>query len=363
MRLLAALLAAALPLVANGEAQLLPFGEFMGRDGRPGPDQSWSISDEDGRAIAAQLNAVAAQTPVVIDYDHQTFHAPANGQPAPAAGWIKSVEWRDGVGLFAQVEWTPRAKALIEAKEYAYISPVIAYGEDGRVLSVLNAALVNYPAIVGMDAVVAQLGAFASRHPNHQQESRVMDREQLIAALGLSAGATDQDITAAIAQLRARPAIPAALCSALGVAANADEAVAVTALAALRAGGDARSTQTVAALQAQVATLTAQQLERDVTDLVDRAIAQHKLVPALRDWAVGLGKTDKAQLAAYIDKAPAIAGLAGQSEGKERHGAGGDIDPKAVAVKALAYQTAQLAAGNHVTTEAAVAHVMAAAGQ
>lgn len=365
MRLLAALLAAALPLVANGEAQLLPYGTFAGRDGRPGPGKAWEITNERGRAIAAQLNAVTAQTPVVIDYDHQTFHAPQNGQPAPAAGWIKSVEWRDGVGLFAAVEWTARAKASIDAKEYAYISPVIAYDEDGRVLGVLNAALLNHPNLLGMDAVVAQLGAFAARHPHnhHQQESRVMDREQLIAALGLSAGATDQDITSAIALLRARPAIPPALCSALGVAVTADEAAGVAALATLRAGGDKTTLTTIATLQGELATLKAQQIERSVTDLVDRAITEHKLVPAMRDWAIGLGKVDQAQLSAYIDKAPAIAGLAGQSGGNERHASGGDVDPNAIASKAVAYQTAQLAAGMHVTTEAAVAHVMAAAAK
>jgi len=322
-RRLLALLAAALPLVANGQAQLLPFGEFAGRDGRPGPGKAWRITNEQGRRVAAELNAVTAQTPVVIDYDHQTFHAPANGQPAPAAGWIKSVEWRDGLGLFAQVEWTPRAKGLIEAKEFAYISPVIAYDQDGQVLSVINAALLNHPNLIGMDAVVAQLGAFASRHPftTHHQESRDMDREQLIAALGLAAGATDQDITAAIAALRARPAIPTALCSALGVPATADEAAGVAALAALRAGGDATTLQTISALQTQVATLSGQINDREVTELVDRAITEHKLLPAQRDWAVGLGKANRAQLSAYLATAVAIPGLGGQTNNK---GADGD---------------------------------------
>ncbi|MGE1673772.1 phage protease [Pseudomonas aeruginosa] len=35
-----------------------------------------------------------------------------NGQPAPAAGFFRALEWREGQGLFAQVELTARAKAV-----------------------------------------------------------------------------------------------------------------------------------------------------------------------------------------------------------------------------------------------------------
>lgn len=55
----------------------------------------------------------------VCDYEHQTL----TGQTAPASGWIKSLSIEDGK-LFAYVEWTDKAKEMIQNKEYKYVSPV-----------------------------------------------------------------------------------------------------------------------------------------------------------------------------------------------------------------------------------------------
>jgi phage I-like protein len=75
--------------------------------------------------------ADARQTPYVIDYEHQTLRSAKNGLPAPASGWFKKLEWREGVGLFAvDVEWTDAAAAAIDAGEYRFISPVFLYDTD-----------------------------------------------------------------------------------------------------------------------------------------------------------------------------------------------------------------------------------------
>lgn len=61
----------------------------------------------DNAAALACIEAFAAMSrKLKIDYEHQTIHAGTNGQPAPAAGWIQSLEWRPDEGLVAQVEWT-----------------------------------------------------------------------------------------------------------------------------------------------------------------------------------------------------------------------------------------------------------------
>ena len=180
----AALLATALPLLANGQAQLLPAGEFAARDGRPGPGKTWKLDDAAGTALAATLNAIAQRTPISIDYEHQTMLARSNGQPAPAAGWITAVDWRAGEGLFAQVNWTERARGHINANEYRYISPVIVYDAAGHVVGLHNAALVSVPAIVGMEPVVAALAALIEHPP--ATKDPVMDRKLLAAALGLA---------------------------------------------------------------------------------------------------------------------------------------------------------------------------------
>lgn len=364
MRFAAALLATALPLLANGQAQLLPAGDFAARDGRPGPGKHWRLNDVAGTRLAAELSTLAARTPISIDYEHQTLLAKTNGQPAPAAGWITSVEWRAGEGLFAQVNWTERAKAHITANEYRYISPVILFDEQHRVVGLHNAALVSVPAIVGMEPVVAALAALLPDNP--QQKGPFMDRKALIVALGLAAEATDQQITdriAALAALEKAPPLPKAMVSALGLAEGADEAAALTALTKLKTTPDTATMAQVTDLQGKVATLSAQIVERDVTEMVDAAIDAHKLMPAQRDWALNLGKSNMAQLKAFVDSAVAIPGLNGQSDGKDRSGKSGDLDPADVARQALAYQTTQLSAGVQISTQQAVDHVLAGAAK
>lgn len=144
-----ALLAAAISLEAATAVQLLPAGEFSGRDGRPGNGLSWKLPDDKGRALAAKMNALHSSVRFNIDYEHQTLAAEKNGKPAPASGWAQRFEWRDGEGLFAvDMQWTARAKQMIEQGEYRYLSPVLVYNKHtGEVLGVINAALTNVPAL------------------------------------------------------------------------------------------------------------------------------------------------------------------------------------------------------------------------
>ena len=356
----AALLATALPLLANGQAQLLPAGEFAARDGRPGPGKTWKLDDAAGTALAATLNAIAQRTPISIDYEHQTMLARSNGQPAPAAGWITAVDWRAGEGLFAQVNWTERARGHINANEYRYISPVIVYDAAGHVVGLHNAALVSVPAIVGMEPVVAALAALIEHPP--ATKDPVMDRKLLAAALGLAEDATDTQINeriAALAALEKAPPCPKALTAALGLADGADEAAALAALAKVRSTPDSATLAQVSELQGQVTALSAQIAERQVAETVDAAIGAHKLLPAQRDWALGLGRANLAQLHAFVAATPQIPGLAGQSGGQDRGAKSDAADPTEVARKALAYQTAQLAAGVELSTSQAVDAVLA----
>lgn len=320
MRLALAILAASIALPTTGgtdglgRAQLLPAGEFTARDGRPGVGKTWKLTDAQGAALAASVNAVAQQTPIVIDYDHQTLTAQATGTKAPAAGWIKRVEWLSGQGLFADVEWTAAAKAHIDAKEYRYISPVIQYDQAGVVVGMALAALVNFPALLGMEPAMTTALSALSTHL--QPPETRMEIAALLAALGLAATATDAEITTHVAALRARPtqAVPTALATALGLQATADEAAALSAISTLK-GGSTETVQLVASLQGQVATLTAQLNEGALSSLVEGAITAGKFAPAHRDWLMKQGRADFAALKSAIEAAPVIQGLGGQSGG------------------------------------------------
>lgn len=315
MRLLTALLASTLALGAGGAdgwVQLLPFGEFAARDGRPGEGKKWNVDNALGARLAAEFNALAAQTPIVIDYDHQTLYVAKNGQKAPAAGWMSSAEWRTDQGLFARREWTAAAAQHIEAKEYAFISPVLLYDQDTlEVKGVAMAALVNYPALLGMHPVQAELAT------QFLQEKTPMNPilAALLAGLGLQETATQEQAVSALNALKTKPPVPAALATALHLQAGADEAAALAAVAALGKPDPSVAT-TMAALQGQVLALQSQLNGDKVTGIVDQAIAAGKLLPAQRDWALGYGKSDMAALSAFIASAPVIPGLAGQSAGR-----------------------------------------------
>jgi len=343
MRLLTALLAASLAVTADGRAQVLPFGEFKARDGRPGPGKVWKLDDAKGAALAARMNAVAALTPIVVDYDHQTIHAITTGAKAPASGWIGQVEWLNGQGLFAQVDWTANAKALIAAEEYRYFSPVIEHDEDtGEVTGVLMGALVNYPALLGMQAVEAALAAqFSTPRTTPRESTEMTLLASLLLAIGLPAETTEATALTAVSALKAtadtattRPAVPTALAGLLGIAPTADEAAALAAVTALQgsaANGLAGAMQQVTALQGQVTALMQAQGEAEITGLVDGAIAAGKFVPAFRDELLKLGRTNKAALAGMVGAAPVIPGLAGQATAAAAAAAAVQGDSTAVA--------------------------------
>lgn len=352
-----------LPLVAVGiaaclyaaaaarEVQLLPAGEFAARDGRPGPGQVWRLDDAGGRALAARLNA--RKTPLVIDYEHQTINASDNGQPAPAAAWASQFEWRDGVGLFAvDVEWTARARQMIEAGEYRFISPVIAFDKaTGEVRDVFNAALVNFPALEGMAEVAQRLSAHFAQ-PG--EESSMTLLAKLLAALGLPAETTEESALTALAKAKADADETAKL--------RGEMAAAQAELSALKAKGsapDATTVETMKALQKQVTDLQATLAARDLEDVIKAALAAGKLVPAQEKWARELGGKDLAALKTYLETAPAVAALGG-SQTRGRESAGG-ADATALADRARAYQDEQAKLGRTVSAAAAVAHVSKAA--
>jgi phage I-like protein len=149
---------------APSSFRLLPAGRFKARDGRPnGLAHGWNLTDDLARKL---IDAATRQNDrFLIDYDHQTLNAPANGGKAPAAGWFSRLEWRPGDGLYALgVEWTASALAAIRAREYRYISPVLTYdATTGDVTGLLMAAIVNYPALDGLtDLAVAASARFGS---------------------------------------------------------------------------------------------------------------------------------------------------------------------------------------------------------
>ena len=151
---------------AEKTIRLIPAGLFRATDGRPMGLPGWTLNASNAAAI---IKAAASRADdFVIDYEHQTMQASKNGQPAPAAGWFKRLEWREGQGLFAvDVRWVARASSMIIAREYRYISPVFGFdAKTGEVHSLHAAAITNNPALDGLTDIAAakrQDGGVAQR--------------------------------------------------------------------------------------------------------------------------------------------------------------------------------------------------------
>lgn len=280
--------------VAGDALQLLPAGQFRATDGRPEGLPGWRLDDAAAAALVADVAARA--TPLVIDYEHQTLNAPTNGQAAPAAGWFKSVEWRPGVGLFATgVEWTDRARQMIAAREYRFVSPVFAFDpKTGVPTRLLHAALTNVPALDDLAEVTLRA---AARFNTSEEEPAVNKLfTAIIAALGLPEGSTEDQAAAAVAQLKS------------------EHGQANSTIAALKSQvPDPGKYVSIAQHQAvvdQVAALTAAQGARELTEIVTLAIDDGRLAATDETWARDFAAAHGiAALRESLAKRPVIAAL------------------------------------------------------
>jgi phage I-like protein len=256
--------------------QLLPAGEFRTTDTRPADVDAWRL---DAESAAALIAASAAKGKLVIDYEHQSLSATKNGQPAPAAGWFKTLEWREGQGLFAtDVEWTDKARQMIQSGEYRYLSPVIDYDKStGTVLRLISAALTNTPALDGMEEVTA-----LKRVTPEGGDKSTADVAALIRS--------SQEMLAALK-------------------AKTDEA------------NQAR---------AELAALRHQIDDQRLYALIDDALAGARLLPVHVDAALTLGRANFAALSALLDRPPLVPALLGmQTDALRRSGWNPDTPQRA----------------------------------
>jgi phage I-like protein len=273
---------------------LIPAGTFSGRDGR-GP---YTL---DAQAVLDAFAAHGADLP--IDYDHQSLTADEKAGPVPAAGWIKELQARED-GIWARVEWTPRAAELLANKEYRYLSPVFRYrAKDGRVVALSGAGLTHNPNLY--------LQAAASRKESHAVDDLL---EQLIAMLNLPVTATPDDVAAELQKLIDR------LKTAEAAAAQAAEQ-----LAAAQAREPDPAQYVPIALHKQVAdqlaALQADLARREAEAAVEAAMSARKVSPGMREWALAYASRDPEGFKAFVAAAPEIVTEGAHRRTESAHGA------------------------------------------
>lgn len=312
--------------------RILPAGEFRGVDGRPRECAAWVMTAAAAARIIETVNSRV--TELCFDYEHQTLRAPENGKPAPASGWFSRLEWVEGDGLYAtDIRWTDTAADMIRKKEYRYISPVFFYDQaTGEVTALVNVALTNTPALDDLDevTVVALSRLAALSTTSSQSEGNTMDEEQISNLLAnlrwmfnLPETATADDIKAEIEK------VIAAMSDNQGVAAASqglmpwvaqqvaakDQVIAtcntqITALSAT-AYDPAKYVpiEAVNQLRAQLSQVQANVATQALDGLVQAALSDGRLVPAMEVWAKDLGRKDPAALKTYLEGVMPLAAL------------------------------------------------------
>jgi len=289
----------AVPKQVPTDIQLTPAGYFRAVDGRPADaDQGWYIDASLATVLKTQTSAMVNE--LVIDYEHQTLHKEKNGQPAPAAGWFKHLDWREGQGLFAiDVKWTPQAEQAILNGEYRYLSPVFTYEpQTGHLLTMQMAALTNSPGLDGMQSL-ASLTFEQFTHLANPKEKTMW--KALLAKLGLPETANEAEAVAALTVIQDKA----------GQADDANKQIAAL-TAKVDADPDPAKYVPIELYQeanTQLAALTQQQAAQNVETVVDKAIADSLLRPAEKAWAINLGKSNMASLTQHIQLRQPMAAL------------------------------------------------------
>lgn len=297
--------------------QVTPAGFFKPSDGRDISVPAWYIDEELAKQLLNRFQSRKTRT--VVDYEHQTLHKEKNGQPAPAAGWIRDLEWRPD-GMWATVELTARAKELVRSGEYAYFSPVFKYdSRTGQVLDLMMGAITNSPGVDGMAEIEMLAAATFGLQPEETQPMK-----KLLIALGLQETATEDE---ALAALNARLQFETDVRKAVALDEKADSEAVIAACTALKQDSGNPDPakyvpiESVKAMQTDIAALNAKLKDRDdkdVDSMIKTAMDDGRLPKTLEPWARDLGKKDVAALTQYLDSAQPIAALTNtQTNGKQ----------------------------------------------
>lgn len=280
---------------------LTPWGSVDSKNG------TFVVNDESAKLIVAAF--AAGQKDIPIDFEHTTEGGDFATQSgaAPASGWITAIVPEAGVGIFALVKWNDKARAMIQADEYRYLSPVVVYRKKDLVaVEITSAALTNKPAIVEMLRVAAK-----ENHAGDDDMDLKLLRTALTAAgVQLADDATDEIVlAAAVAKLGVKVVPPdlSPVAYKLGLAKDAD-------VATIAAKVDGLLKETVPAseykaVSERLAVIEQRDKDRESQTLVAKAIEEAKLNPndeKQMTWARSYAKSDPAGFDKWSEAATAI---------------------------------------------------------
>jgi phage I-like protein len=248
-------------------------------------------------------NHKRASVDPAVDFEHESW-APF-GNNSPAKGWVKSL--RKGPSkrlpgrnaLIATIEWTDLGEEAIKRKHFRYISAGLNMAAEDRLsaegIGVMldHVALVKHPFVQGMEPL-----SFSANQPNPPKEKSNM--KTVFEALGLSAEASEAVALSAIGVLNS------ASKELLALTGTKDISEALGAVKAFKAAHDVHE-----ALSAQVADYEAKDLEREFNAAIEAGKKSGKLTAHMAaEWAGkelrACGRDGLKQLASFLVHAPQV---------------------------------------------------------
>lgn len=240
---------------------------------------------------------------LMMDYGHDSLKPSGPVERHEAAGWFK-LEMRNGELWATDIRWVDEVADKIRAKKYRFYSPAFtpSANEPLRPVRVVNCAITNLPATIGLQPLVA-----ASEFDNSMMQ-------KICEMLGLDpATCTEQDVMTALAtmqkemaEMKAKMEAPASAKEPTPMAdpLKCSEVDEVIALSGVEDKADWKGA--IVVLSNEVKTLRAEKQTAKVAGIVEDAIKARKLAPSQRASMTKLGMRDLEMLSEVIESAAPI---------------------------------------------------------
>lgn len=272
---------------ANGApewVQLVPAGVVIGRDGR-----EWN--NDQPETILQSFIELARDLP--IDIEHSTEHKAPKGEPAPATGWVKELQNRNGE-IWGRAEWNAAGKALVDEKAYRYLSPVIIYQpKSGTIVGLTSVALTNQPNF--------KMSALNQQQGGAQLTTEEVMLKALLAALALPENVTEAEALAKITGMK----------NDLATAANRADNPSLEKF--VPRGDYDKALNRATSAEQQIADLKKGELEGKVDAALNQALTEGKITPATKEYhkAQCMQEGGLGRFTAFCSAAPVIGNPSG----------------------------------------------------
>jgi len=312
---------------SSSEIQLFKYGQFEHWSGT-----KFDVNQEFCETMIRNFRRVQAESKdkdhtCPIDYNHASLSYGA--EDAKAAGWVTDVYMKED-GLYAKVNWTPKAAEYIRNGEYKYISPEFGidqddeYGEEVEGPSLFAAALTNRPFLKGMEPLSL----------SQKRKEKIM-KDKLVKLFALPETGGDEEIVACAEK-------QVSLVGEISSTLECKSEEIVSKLSSLKATVVKLSEEKELATK-EVETLKAETLSKEIESILLSAVNEGKLSPADKEKARAFClSVEKAKEFVSILKVQFSTAPAGK-EGENKESSPASLHDEAIkcaAAKGISYELA-----------------------